>query len=248
MKYKFIVAFCFLLAAGAQAQQTFISQGKIEFERKTNMHRLYFSGESDAWSESFKKLIPQFKTNYFDLLFTANKSLYQPGKEGEVQKSGFFESPATENVVYRNLKAEHEVSQKQIFESRFLITDSLNTFKWKILPETRTIAGFECHKAITTICDSVVVVAFYTDEIIPTTGPESFNGLPGMILEIAIPRLYTTWVATKLEALSPKEEAKIAAPTKGKAASAHEMTTIMRDALKGRDEKYYHRDIWFATL
>ncbi len=45
--------------------------------------------------------------------------------------------------------------------------------------------------------DSVYVIAFYTDQIIPSGGPESFNGLPGMILGIAIPRINTTWFATK---------------------------------------------------
>ena len=48
---------------------------------------------------------------------------------------------------------------------------------------------FLCRKALTKICDSVVVVAFYTNEIIPSGGPESFGGLPGMILEFGHPQV-----------------------------------------------------------
>ena len=48
------------------------------------------------------------------------------------------------------------------------------------------------------VMDSIVVIAFYTDEILTSGGPESFNGLPGMIMGLAIPRLHTTWYATKL--------------------------------------------------
>jgi GLPGLI family protein len=56
-----------------------------------------------------------------------------------------------------------------------------------------------CRKAITKIGDSVVVVAFYTDEVLVKGGPFNFNGLPGMILGIAVPRLHMTIFATKLE-------------------------------------------------
>jgi len=42
------------------------------------------------------------------------------------------------------------------------------------------------------------VVAFYTDKIPVSGGPESFNGLPGMILEVAVPHEHVTWTATKI--------------------------------------------------
>ena len=46
--------------------------------------------------------------------------------------------------------------------------------------------------------DSVYVFAFYTDEITISGGPCSINGLPGMILGLTIPRLYTSYLATKV--------------------------------------------------
>jgi GLPGLI family protein len=232
----------------SHSQQLFIKQGKIEYERKTNTHRLFFTGEESSWMEQFKKQIPVFKISYFDLLFTENKSLYKPGKEGEDQKSGFFESPAAENVVYKDLKQQTSVSQKQVFESQFLIIDSIRSLEWKILPETRNVAGYDCHKAVSKICDSVVVVAFYTEEIIPSSGPESFSGLPGTILELAIPRLYTTWTATKIENLAPADERTLTPPSKGKKATEKELTQQIKDGIKDWGDKYYHRAMWFATL
>jgi hypothetical protein len=75
----FIIAFS--LSASANCQALFITKGKIEFERKTNRHRLYFSdGEEGGFMEEFKKLIPQFKTDYFELIFSEGKSVYRPGK------------------------------------------------------------------------------------------------------------------------------------------------------------------------
>jgi GLPGLI family protein len=248
MKKIFLFAAILFGTVSVQSQTVFIKSGKIEFERKTNTHRLYFTGETDSWAEEFKKLIPQFRTDYFDLVFTEDKTLYKPGKEPEVQKNGFFESPAMENIVYKDLAQQTTTSQKRVFESQFLLADSVKSLKWKLEPETRTIAGFECRKAVTRICDSVVVVAFYTDQIITPGGPESFNGLPGMILGLAIPRLYTTWFATKLENIGSADQAKIIAPVKGKKASTKDMINKVADVVKNWGEKYRDRSIWFISL
>lgn len=237
-----------LLSAVTFAQTTFIKKGKIEFERKTNTHRLYFTGEDGSFMEEFKKIIPRFKIDYFNLIFTEDKSVYKPGKEPDEPKVGFFESPANENIVYKDFNLQRTVSQKQVFEGQFLLSDSIRKPEWKILPETRTIAGFECRKAITRIADSVVVVAFYTEEILPSNGPESFGGLPGMILEIAIPRLYTTWVATKLEFINDADEKMIAPPAKGKKSNLNEVSSKVNEGIKDWGEKYSGPAMWFVML
>ncbi len=249
MKRFFVFIGIILLAGTVHAQTIFVQSGKIEFERKTNTHRLYLAEEGDQpWVEEFKKLIPQFKVDYFDLFFTETKILYKPGRETEQKANPFFESPANDNTVYSDLQQQTTVSQKRVFESQFLVSDSSKKFEWKIEPETRTIAGFECRKAVTRICDSVVVVAFYTDEIIASGGPESFGGLPGMILGLAIPRLYTTWFATKLEVLNDQQKQKMVAPSKGKSATAKEMVEKVNKGIKDWGEKYRSKAIWFVTL
>ena len=69
-----MVMLCGVLSAFAQPR--FVSKGKIEFERKTNIHRLYYSEEEmGSWDETMKKLIPQFQIDYFDLVFTEEKTL-----------------------------------------------------------------------------------------------------------------------------------------------------------------------------
>ncbi len=252
MKKLFIAIAFSIVSLSGISQAIFVSSGKIEFERKTNVHRLYYeneNGEESSWMEEFKKLVPQFSTDYFDLYFKDGKSLYKPGRNaGEVKKNVFFEGPGQQNTVYKDLSSMLAVSQKQVFESQFIINDSINRIQWKMQSETRTIAGFECRKAVGRICDSVVVVAFYTDEIIPSNGPESFSGLPGMILGLAIPRLYTTWFATKLEVFKPADEAIIGPPAKGKKATQDELNKTIDKAIKNWGEKFRDRTTWMATL
>lgn len=215
----------------AQAPNTiFLSQGKIEFEKKLNQ---YAQLEGDnSWSELQKKSISQFKTTYFDMLFTRTKTLYKPGREGTGTSMGWFsELPAQENTVYSDLEQEKSVSQKKVFEQLFLVQDSIRKIRWKLTDETRTIAGFSCRRANAIIMDSIYVVAFYTDEILTTGGPESFNGLPGMILGVALPHQHVTWFATKVEAVSVTD-AQLIPPQKGKKTDNAGLKETVNTALK----------------
>ena len=56
---------------------------------------------------------------------------------------------------------------------------------WKITERKRNIAGYSCRRAIWNKNDSTRIYAWYTDQLIPSTGPETFNGLPGTILGLA---------------------------------------------------------------
>ncbi|RYY55249.1 MAG: GLPGLI family protein [Chitinophagaceae bacterium] len=249
MKKLILIALCNLAVLGGFSQTSFVTSGKIEFERKVNLHRQMTAGETGDWIDGFKKLIPQFRIDYFSLVFNENKALYSISKEDASEASTmFFNTPAMDNSVFTDYKDKVSVSNKLVFESRFLLTDSLVNRKWRIEPETRTIAGFECRKAVTAICDSVVVVAFYTDQIIPQGGPESFSGLPGMILGLAVPRLYTTWFATKLEVITAADETKIVAPAKGKKANYNDMNASVTKAIKTYGPKFFDRSIWSVTL
>ena len=69
-----------------------------------------------------------------------------------------------------------------------LTDDTARKVQWRLSDETRTIAGFECRKAVGIFDDSIAVFAFYTDEILINGGPESINGLPVMILGLGMPR------------------------------------------------------------
>src|SRR5579872_2449007 len=95
------VFFLFLSALPVVRAQNaiFISQGKIEFEKRVNQYSQLNDDNNDSWNELRKKTMNKFKTTYFDLLFNGNKSLYRPGRE-VVEKGGqfFWEQPAQDNV------------------------------------------------------------------------------------------------------------------------------------------------------
>jgi GLPGLI family protein len=248
-----VIIFLVLMAVVArplQAQNNiFLSQGKIEFERKVNQYAQMESTMDpgdEGWAELSKKIMGnKFKTDYFDLLFTRNKTLYRPGRESpDKPNQFFFQPPAQQNVIYADLDQEKSVSQKTVFEQVFLVEDTLRRIKWKITDETRPIAGFNCRRANALIMDSIYVVAFYTDEILTTGGPESFSGLPGMILGVALPHDHITWFATKVEA-TPVSEGQVAAPLKGKSVNNPGLLETIQKSLKdwGKQGRLYMQEV-----
>lgn len=238
-------------ALSVHAQQLFLEKGKIEFERTTNVHKRLEDDRSEgnnSFIEALKKQLPQYKSSYFNLYFNGEKTLYEPGREVEAPKQmrEWMAGPAEDNIVYSDLATKTFSSQKTVFESVFNIQDTLRKTEWKITSDIRTIAGFQCRKATTILMDSVFVFAFYTDQIIPRGGPESFTGLPGMILGIAIPRMHTTWFATKIETSDPKISA-IAPPKKGKTINISTLKSTLSNSLK-QWGKYGQRHTWSIMI
>lgn len=212
---KNIILSIFLLTVAFNGMaQDFLTVGRIEFEKKVNLKRT-FAEWSQKRSDRMGSVSiagagdgPEFVTSKKEILFSGDKVLYQAtGDEGMYGMGGI-------NVtVFTDLQ-----ERKAIFKSGFgemVFEDSLKFIRWQIGDETRNIAGFKCRKAIGVMMDSVYVVAFYCPEILPQGGPEYFNGLPGMILGLAIPRLHTTWFATKVQ-ITGIDEKKIVPPVPAK--------------------------------
>ncbi|SIT14183.1 GLPGLI family protein [Filimonas lacunae] len=230
----------------SQAQQPlYLTAGKIEFEKKVNMYA-QMEGEDDEWVQVIKKNMSQFRVTYHNLLFNGDSILYTPGRSNPDNSSMEFAPLGEDNIVFTNLTASQCVSQKKVYDERYLVKDSTRQIAWKLTNETRMIAGFECRRANALIMDSVYVVAFYTDAIIPAGGPESFNGLPGMILGVALPHDHVSWFATKVYAEAVPVKL-LQAPAKGKASTNKTMQEELQTTMK-RWGKYGQKNILAAML
>lgn len=193
-KLYFTVA-ALLLLANTYAQQ-FITKAVIEYEVKSNIKKTM---GNNTFEEMIKENLPQFKTGYYRFTFADNKSIYKFDHwDDKVKVPEFLRRSDEENVWYVDYNKGVLNMQKNVWGSNFNVEDSIPALEWRLTNENRVIAGFNCRKAVSKIFDSVYVFAFYTDEIMIPGGPCSINGLPGMILGVTIPRLYTSWIATKV--------------------------------------------------
>jgi GLPGLI family protein len=218
----------------------FTTSGTIEYEKTVNMFAL-LKKQVDLYKddsfleqayESYKKNQPQFKKLKSVLKFSDNKTMFSPVESEE--SDNFFGNNAMvkqNNTVFTDFGINTFIDQKIVFESTFLLKDTTRKIRWKITDETREIAGYVCRRANALILDSVYVVAFYTERIPVSGGPESFSGLPGMILGVALPHENITWFATKVtegyidnKALTP--------PKKGKPVNNIELKNTLANVMK----------------
>lgn len=252
MPYKvlFFLCCCFL-STGSFAQ--FYTHGQIKFERNFSVKQAIQLEEKYKWARQYAKDLPDGIKADFELNFNKNKTEYhfQQDEDKEDNKNWISRYVGNKSVAFKNqvetdFNTGTQKALKQVYEKDFLIADSLVKFQWKIEDDIRVIAGYPCRKAITTIDDSVVVVAFYTNQIMISGGPESFNGLPGMILGLAIPRLYTTWFATDVSISDPKFKP-LDLPKKTKEVNQEEYKDELKDATKSwwGDPSTF---LWLATL
>jgi len=243
MKHKIImVGTCLLLNISSLLAQNarFPAAGVIEFEKSANMFAIMkrqMEQNSSSFMQqaydSFVKNQPQFRVLKSTLIFSTDKTLYSPIAEESSSRGFFFNNPITEqsNTIYTDLNTGLFTTQKKVYEETFLLKDTIRKINWKLTTEMRTIAGYECRRANAIILDSIYVVAFYTDKIPVSGGPESFTGLPGMILGVALPHENITWFAKTVtdRSISPAE---FKIPAKGKPVNNKSLRETINAALK----------------
>ena len=221
---KIILTICLGIALQTiDAQQRFFATLKVEFEKTTSVRQLMKDlQEGNNWYEQNKDRYPVSMVSYYDFTGDTSKSLYQPGKDVPVDPRVWYRPVGDKNVVYTDYRNRISISQKPVFEEVFLVEDSLLKIKWKLTSDVRTIAGYDCRKAVGILNDTIAIFAFYSDELLINGGPEGIQGLPGMILGMGIPRLHSTWSATKVEVFEVKMN-KVVPSTKGKKSTRNSM-------------------------
>ena len=200
------------------------------------------------------QLAKQFQKEY-TLSFTREESLYKVNESLAAPTPGnsmmTFEISGAEDVMYKNIKENRYVSEKGVFGKQFLIKDTLKPIAWELVNETKSIGVYPCRKAIfketyteetlnqlgkyVTETKERITTAWYSLDIPVNNGPSSFNGLPGLILEINDGEL--TLVCTRVT-LNPKNKITIKEPKKGKAVDQDTFNAILAKKSKEMKEKF----------
>lgn len=245
-RLMFTAVLLFMLGS-VHAQAIMLGKGKIEYEKKVNMHKIL---EDNTWTRELKDQMPVYAVSYYQLCFDSLASTYRFLKHAEGNKwSAFWGGSTTEGrVLHTDLVQMQVTDYRQVFEKKYLIKDSSLAIEWRITDEHREIAGFDCRKAVGRLYDSLYVVAFYTDQILISGGPGYFSGLPGTIMGLALPRYYTTWFATKVVMDTPTQaELKVPAAKAAVVSRNGLMALLAKVFTYGSDEEK-QKNIWTNLL
>jgi GLPGLI family protein len=142
----------------------------------------------------------------------------------------------SDDQTYRNYTTEQATEQHELGPKKYLVVDSLQKQSWKLEADTKTIMGYNCKKATAKGRNNSDVVAWYAEDIQAPSGPESFGGLPGLILELNVNN--GEIVYTPLELTTKDFDRKmVAAPTAGKKITRTEYRKMLEEMGMGSGVK-----------
>jgi GLPGLI family protein len=192
------------------------AEGVILYEVKMNMHR-----NIPKEREAMKSRIPEFRTSKQQLFFNTTESLYSLVEEDEDEDMDVNNGPVRmrfqqpQMQMYFNRSTSMHITQQEFMGKEYLIEDSLKLPSWKFGTETKTVIGYSCKQAMYYNEEKKEdVVAWYTPQLRPFLGPETFNTLPGVVLEVNLNDGERVITAKKLDVRSLKKN-ELRIPTKG---------------------------------
>lgn len=210
-----------------------IKSGKVTYERKTNLYKKFKDDDVRDWIREEDKN----KIDFFELFFNDTMSVFRP-VESELKEN--YSWATSKNSVYQNFITNTKYMLKTIWGEAIPLRDSLAYRKWKISENTRNIAGYKCRKAVWSINDSTRLYAWFSQELETSSGPETFNGLPGVILGLATEDGGVVYFAKKVEIVKPEPSIYVIPKTKSKVYTTKE--------LKAKLEKDYGKEKWGKAM
>lgn len=192
---QLLLAVAILVVGNNYAQ---ITQGKITFERKTNLFKKF----DDKNIQEFLK-DNKVKVDKFELFFNDSTCAFKPVALEVVDELSWT---TNKNSVYQNLSNKERMTVMDLWGNLVFIKDSISPRAWKITDNSRNIAGYNCRKAIYQKDDSTRIYAWFSVDLVPSIGPELFSGLPGAILGLATEDGGVIYFATEVKAMNVPAE------------------------------------------
>lgn len=188
-----------------------MTSGRIVYERKTNLKKLFKDNDrvKRFLSEDVKS-----KIENFELLFDDSLSAFKP-IEGDEVEQGFMRFLTSHNTVYRNTSKNEKILILDMWGTTTYVKDSITDRQWKVTDSKRKIAGYLCRKAMWEMNDSTRIYAWFSTDLVPSIGPEGFGGLPGTILGLANEEGSIIYFAKEVQLMKPTAPA-LNFDTKGK--------------------------------
>lgn len=233
---KIVFLACLAFTSGIVSGQ--LKEGKVTYQRTLQLQM-----RMQGMNEEMERMIPRTRTDKFELNFANNQSLWRPAEqepEPEItggEGGGGFQirmmAPGTNDIMFNDFSSARRVEEREIFDKKFIIDDSIRSFKWKMSEETKTILNHLCRKATAMnigkrmavnmdngkmerieVDDTAYYTAWFTTDYAVPAGPSEFQGqLPGLVLELDVNNGRQLFTALTI---SPKADLSIIKEPQGK--------------------------------
>ena len=248
-----------LHAQDFQGVATYKTQRKIDIKMdSTQVDSEMQSKMMEMMKKQFQKTF-QLTFNKEESIYKQEEELDKPQVAGGEFQVVMIGGGGGSDVLYKNTKDQRFAEQVDTYGKIFLVKDEIEKIEWKLGSETKYIGEYPCYKAtytkmvpkprefVNTDADEEIdldaepemeertVTAWYTPQIPVNNGPDDYQGLPGLILEVHDGKL--TIICSKI-VLNPKERININEPDKGKVVTQEKYDEIMEKKAKEMMERY----------
>lgn len=233
---KIIFALFFTFLGTLYAQD--VSSGVVEYET-TVQFKLNIQTD-DGPPPPVMDQMPIQRSFKHLLYFTPKQSYYlngeddgQPTEISSNQGGAVFnlKMPIPEVKIYRNLETGEATESRDFLGKYFLIKGTPKGQNWKMTKDIKTINNYVCQKAVYVQDSLNTIEAWFSPQIPVSVGPETYAGLPGLILEMNFNDGRRIIKASKIT-LKPLANGDIIIPQKGKEVTYEEFEKIKEEKMK----------------
>lgn len=191
MRKLFVIGFMFSALMVFGQEQLVV---KYKYTAELSEGSLEISSDSKKIDPDLQKAINEAMTEpkYYTLRLTATESEFR--KEEKIDNSQPKDgikisiSMGGESTIYKNFEEDIYLNSRPLGNKDFLVKDSLKVYQWKISRDSKEVSGYEVRKA--EFSDSTQnVTAWYAPALPFKNGPQMYQGLPGLILELQVERI-----------------------------------------------------------
>lgn len=187
-----------MLATWTGIHAQIVTEGRILFERKTNLEKKFDDERLKRFMGDTKS-----KTENFELIFNDTVSIFKPILSDAPDNMSWA---TTKNTMRQNFKANEKIIVLDLAGQKVYVQDTNILRSWKITDSKRNIGKYNCRKAIFEPNDSTRIYAWFSIDIVPSVGPEGFYGLPGAILGLATEDGSIVYFAKEIQLKETKKE------------------------------------------
>jgi GLPGLI family protein len=240
MRKLFPFCVTLLLVIHVTAQQ---KEGTVIYERTVQV-QVHINDNDEV-----AQMLPKTRTDKFELTFGNNQSVWkhvdEDNDDDEFGGNGMqirMVGPGQNDITFTDFANVRKIEQREMFDKKFIVEDSVRKLSWKITGETQTLLGHVCQQATAQniaqhmimtmdngkmerkeVTDTSLIIAWFTTDVPVPAGPEVQGQLPGLILALDMNNGKMIYKAMELSAKA--DLASIKAPSKGKKVTPAEFAT-----------------------
>jgi GLPGLI family protein len=245
MKKILLLLLFVCLARPASAQKM---EGVVSYEQVFHWARIYSRLDFLSQEQKDREMLTwggkDESKSKMKLYFTPTQSKYTHSDE-EDDEDRRYSWRKQEYVIFRDFEEETKKEIIEMLGKTYLIEDSLQAPKWKVMNQIKDINGHVCMLAITE--DTIKrqkIEAWFAHDLPVSAGPGQYFGLPGLIMELDVNQGDLVLTATKVELKPVGEEINLPKKIKGKKITSPEYDTLLWTHI--RDSMVAHRNPYWS--